>query len=70
MFWRMNFILSPAVKDLLILEKKYITNSLYNKPTMAKFIDFINYAKLRELKNLGIFCTKVYNAYSELVLLQ
>ena len=37
------------------LRKKYIPYAVYNRPSMAKFINFIDYATGLKLKKLGIF---------------
>ena len=52
------------------LRQKYIPYTVYNKPSMAKFINFIDHATGLKLKKLGIFCHKVFRNYSKEVLLQ
>ena len=54
----------------ITLRKKYIPYKVYNKPSMAKFIDLIDNSTGLKLKKLGIFCHKVFSNYSKEVLLQ
>ena len=52
------------------LRKSYIPYAVYNRPSMAKFTNFIDTATGLKLKKLGIFCHKVFRNYSKEVLLQ
>ena len=54
----------------IALRKKYIPYKVYNKPSMAKFIDLIDNSTGLKLKKLGIFCHKVFSNYSKEVLLK
>ena len=50
------------------LREKYIPRNVYQKPSMIKLIDFINTSKKNRLKNMGIFCHKVFEMYRNDVL--
>ena len=52
------------------LRKKYIPEKLTERPSMHKFVQFINYAKGNELRNLSIFCHKILIIYRDTILLQ
>ena len=52
------------------LRKKYISRQLLDRPSMYKFVQFLNNASGTELKNLSIFCHKVLISYRDTVLLQ
>ena len=51
-----------------ILRKKYIPNSLVQKPSMFEFIKLINTEDENKLRKLGIFCHKAFNEYNNEVL--
>ena len=53
-----------------LLRKKYIPQKLTERPSMFKFITFMNNCKDNELRNLSIFCHKVLLNYQDNVLLQ
>ena len=50
------------------LRKQYLPISLYKKPSMTKFIDFIHKAQGDQLYNLSIFIFKVFKHYDNNVI--
>ena len=45
------------------LRKKYLPTKLYEKPSMYKFIEYLNKEDLDSLKNLGLFMYNVCKRY-------
>ena len=50
------------------LRSRYLNKSLYCKPSMFKFISFLNSATGKDLKHFGIFCSKVMIKYNESII--
>ena len=48
-----------------VLRRKYLPSKLYEKPSMFKFIDFLQKADGKILSDLAIFCSKVLKDYDE-----
>ena len=47
------------------LRKKYLPKELFNRPSMFKFIEFINCENIRHLRNLGLFVYNVFKQYEK-----
>ena len=50
------------------LRKRYLPQYLYVRPSMLKFVDFINTVEGKHLKMFGIFIHKLLNEYNDTVL--
>ena len=48
-----------------LLRKQLIPKHLISKPSMFKFIDFLNNVSGKELDNLARFCIKVFTLYDK-----
>ena len=48
-----------------VSRRKYLPSKLYEKPSMFKFIDFLQKADGKILSDLAIFCSKVLKDYDE-----
>ena len=47
------------------LRKKYLPKTLIDKPSMFKFVNFLNTKDIKSLKNLGLFIFNVFKLYEE-----
>ena len=47
------------------LRKKYLPKYLYQKPSMYKFVEFLNSQNLSMLKKLGLFMHHIYRIYEK-----
>ena len=56
-------IICPRYEDL---RKKYIPKYLIHKPSMFKFIDFMNTSIARDFRNLGKFVHLAFEIHSKL----
>ena len=46
------------------IRKKYLPSTLYEKPSMHSFIDFIINGSKNEIRLFGIFCHKMLSTYN------
>ena len=47
------------------LRKKYIPRSIYQNPSMFKFVNYLNCENVTNIKNLGLFIHFVYSRYDK-----
>jgi len=47
------------------LRKQYLPSTLYEKPSMFKFLNYLNCENVSKLKKLGLFMYHVFKKYEE-----